>query len=185
MNKIIARALSRTRRHAPTHAQVCTHIRTLAHAHACLHTHAHTHTHAHPRTRERMLAHTPIHTRIRQRAFGHAYTYTCICMNLHVRTHMRVLLPHLHTSAHMPLLAHPHARISTRAHVPTLGAYTLTRMVIHTNASTAHTTSTRICSRHACTHTIICEPLFIPRTNEVQSLHFCMSAFMRMIDVTC
>ena len=46
MNKIIARALSRTRRHAPTHAQVCTHIRTLAHAHACLHTHAHTHANA-------------------------------------------------------------------------------------------------------------------------------------------
>lgn len=82
MNKIIARALSRTRRHAPTHAKVCTHIRALAHAYACLHTHAHTRTHS------RM--HTPAHayTRTRQRAFAHAYTYTRICMNLHARTHV-------------------------------------------------------------------------------------------------
>lgn len=90
MNKIIARALSRTRRHAPTHAQVCTHIRALAPAHACLHTHANTHTHTpiHARTSACKPPHTPIHTRTRQRAFAHTYTYTCICMNLHVRTHV-------------------------------------------------------------------------------------------------
>lgn len=82
MNKIIARALTRTRRHAPTHVQVCTHIRALAPANACLHTPAYTHTPTHACT------HTPIHTRTRQRAFAHAYAYTCICMNLHARTHV-------------------------------------------------------------------------------------------------
>lgn len=102
MNKIIARALTRTRRHAPTHVQVCTHIRALAHANACLHTppHASTraciHTPIHtrtpacklPHTPTHACTHTPIHTRTRQRAFAHAYTYTCICMNLHVHTHV-------------------------------------------------------------------------------------------------
>lgn len=76
MNKIIARALSRTCGHAPTHAQVyaytrpCTRQRAFAHARL----YAHALPHAYHRTR--------------QRAFAHAYTYTCICMNLHVRTHV-------------------------------------------------------------------------------------------------
>lgn len=62
MNKIIARALSRTREYTPIHTRTP----------ACIL--PHTPTHAYPRTS--------------QRTFAHSYTYTRICMNLHVRTHV-------------------------------------------------------------------------------------------------
>ena len=75
MNKIIARALSRTRRHAPTHAQVCTHIRALAHANTRLYTHAHTHVYAclHTHTHSRM--HTPAHANARLHILTHTLAY--------------------------------------------------------------------------------------------------------------
>ena len=153
MNKIIARALSRTRRHAPTHAQVCTHIRAPAHVHAYLHTPALPH--AHPRTRQRMRAHTRLYT--------HAHTNARLHMlHIHSNTRTCTLLRTCPCS-----LTRTHGNITTRAHVL---RYVPTRLhewsSTHTPAR-AHTTSTRICSSHICAHAIICEPLFIPRTHEV------------------
>lgn len=88
MNKIIARALSRTRRHALTHAQVCTHIRALAHANTRLYTHAPMR--ANPRTRQRMLAHT------RTPACIPPHEPTRVCTYLHIHSHM-----------HEPTRTHP------------------------------------------------------------------------------
>lgn len=210
MNKIIARALTRTRRHAPTHTQVCTNIHprtrqrmlaytrlythALPHAYlrtrnACLHTRPYTHalTHAHPRTRERMLAHTPIHTRIRQRAFAHAYTYTRICMNLHIRTHMRVVLPHLHTSAHTLLLAHPHARVYNHSCKCTY----IRCLHAHTNGHShkrqhAHTQPAHVYVHATHARMQLSASLYLSHAPiKCKSMHFCMSAFMRMIDFTC
>lgn len=170
MNKIIARALSRTRRHAPTHAQVCTHIRAPAPANAYLHTPALPH--AHPRTRQRMRAHTRLYTHAHTNArlhmlHIHSNTRTCTllrtCPCSLTRTHG---YPLVHMSYARCLHAHTNSHPHMRQHVRTQPAH----VYVHPTYARMQL-SASLYSSHA--------PM------KCKSMHFCMSAFMRMIDFTC
>ena len=87
MNKIIARALSRTRGHTSTHAQVRTHIRALAHANACLHTHAYTHKHSRMHTLAHALPHAHANACLHTLAYTHTPMRVCTCLHIHSHMH--------------------------------------------------------------------------------------------------